>query len=160
MDRDFVFGSATLATSVAYYWMASTIPSSQLSDAVGPQGLPKTYAVLLGGLSLVLIGRSRAKRRRAAQSEENPAPTARRQGRSLWRVAGMLAIGAAYIALAPVLGYVVAIAGLILATTYYQGGSINRQVALVAVGGAIFFWLLFVVIMGIPQPAGWWSSLL
>jgi hypothetical protein len=159
MDRDFVFGSATLAISAGYYWMAGTIPASRLADAVGPQGLPKTYAVLLAALSLVLMGRSWARRRHAGTREEHSV-SARHQGRALWRVAGMLAIGAAYIVLAPWVGYVVAIAGLILATTYYQGGTINRQVAVVAVGGAIFFWLLFVVIMGIPQPAGWWSSLL
>lgn len=155
MDKELAFGSATLVISAAYYWMAAAIPASRLSDAVGPQGLPKTYAVLLAALSIILIGRSLARRRREAP----PGETKRPQGRTLWRVAGMLAIGAAYIAIAPWLGYVVSIAGLLLATTYYQGREINRQVALVAVGGAIFFWLLFVVIMGIPQPAGWWSSL-
>ena len=52
------------------------------------------------------------------------------------------------------------IAALILATTYYQGGTINRYVAVVAISGAVFFWLLFVVLMRIPQPPGWWPSLL
>ena len=160
MDRDVAFGAATLAIGAAYYSMALAIPPTSLADAIGPQGLPKTYAILLAAFSLLLIGRSLARRRREARPEENAVPTKRRQGRALWRVAGMLAIGAAYIVIAPWLGYVVSIAGLILATTYYQGGEINRQVALVAVGGAIFFWLLFVVIMGIPQPAGWWSALL
>ncbi len=40
--------------------MAAAIPESALSDAVGPQGLPKTYAVVLGALSLILIVRSPA----------------------------------------------------------------------------------------------------
>ena len=30
------------------------------------------------------------------------------------------------------------------------------RVAGVALCGGIFFWLLFVVMMGIPQPPGWW----
>ena len=71
-----------------------------------------------------------------------------------------LGIGIIYIVAAPWLGYLVSIAALILATTYYQGGTINRYVAVVAISGAVFFWLLFVVLMRIPQPPGWWPSLL
>ena len=71
----------------------------------------------------------------------------------------MLAIGVVYIVIAPWLGYTLSIAGLILATTYYQGGSVTRRVAIVAASGALFFWLLFVVLMRIPQPLGWWPSL-
>jgi hypothetical protein len=72
----------------------------------------------------------------------------------------MLAIGVAYILLAPWLGYLLSIGGLLLATTYYQGGAIDRRVALVAAVGAIFFWVLFVVVMGIAQPPGIWPALL
>jgi len=152
MDKDALFGSVTLGISAVYYAMARAIPSSQLADAIGPQALPKAYAVLLALFSLVLIGRSIARRAEArARTSERP---------PLWRVAGMLAIGAGYIVVAPWLGYALSIAGLLLATTYYQGGAINRQVALVDASGAIFFWFLFVVLMGIPQPPGWWPSLL
>lgn len=157
MDKDALFGTATLVLSVAYYGMATSIPSSQLADAIGPQGLPKAYAILLAILSIILIGRSLARRRasRPKAAAAGPAPRS-----ALWRVAGMLGIGVAYILLAPWLGYVLSIAGLLFATTYYQGGSVNRPVGLVAVSGAIFFWFLFVVLMGIPQPPGWWPSLL
>jgi hypothetical protein len=157
MDKDAFFGAATLVISVAYYWMATAIPTSQLADAIGPQALPKAYAILLAAFSLILIGRSLARRRRArTKTDRTDAP----HRSPLWRVAGMLGIGIAYIVVAPWLGYVLSIAGLLLATTYYQGGRVNRQVAVVAVSGAIFFWVLFVVLMGIPQPPGWWPSLL
>ncbi|HEY6362994.1 MAG TPA: tripartite tricarboxylate transporter TctB family protein, partial [Vicinamibacterales bacterium] len=131
---------------------------SRLADAIGPQGLPKTYALLLAALSLVLIARSLARRREARPLDN--AAGARTAPRVLRRIAGMLTIGIVYILVAPWLGYPLSIAGLILATTYYQGGEINRQVALVAVTGALFFWALFVLIMGIPQPPGWWPALL
>jgi putative tricarboxylic transport membrane protein len=157
MDKDVLFGTATLVLSGAYYWMASAIPSSQLADAIGPQGLPKAYAILLALLSLILIGRSLARRRDARRT--SPA-TDSSQRSPLWRVAGMLGIGIAYILVAPWLGYILSIAALLLGTTYYQGGTVNRQVAVVAVSGAIFFWVLFVVLMDIPQPPGWWPSLL
>lgn len=158
MDKDLAFGSATLALSAGYYWMARSIPPSQLADTIGPQGLPKTYAILLAALSLVLVGRSLAPRERDDPTRESA--VAPRQPRALWRVGGMLAIGIVYVLAAPWLGYLLSIAALILTTTYYQGGAINRQVALVAVAGAIFFWVLFVLIMRIPQPAGLWPSLL
>jgi putative tricarboxylic transport membrane protein len=65
-------------------------------------------------------------------------------------------MGVAYIVLAPWIGYPIAIAALIAATTYYQGGAFSRQVALVSVCGGVLFWVLFVVLMGIQQPAGVW----
>ena len=159
MDRDLAFGGTTLAVSAGYYWMAVAIPRSQLADAVGPQGLPRTYAVLLGVLSLALIARS-LRRRAQASTDSDSRPSVLRPSSPLWRVAGMLAIGVVYIVVAPWLGYLLSIAALILATTYYQGGAINRQVAVVALSGGILFWLLFVVLMRVQQPPGWWPPLL
>jgi len=155
MGRDVAFGSATLALSAAYYWMAAAIPESQLADAIGPRGLPRSYAVLLGVLSLILIVKSLRTRAKVSPTPDprSPVPGPRSP---LWRVAGMLAIGVVYILAAPWLGYLLSIAALILATTYYQGGAINRQVAVVALAGGIFFWLLFVVMMRIQQPPGFW----
>ena len=56
--RDLAFGGAGLAISILYYWMATLVPVSQLADAIGPQGLPKVYAVILAALSLILLLRS------------------------------------------------------------------------------------------------------
>jgi putative tricarboxylic transport membrane protein len=159
MDRNFVFGCATLALAAGYYLLAARIPESQLADAIGPQGLPKTYAVLLAGLSLIVIVRSLTKRHVAStRSADSEGAGAQRQ--ALWRVTGMLAIGVLYMLVVPWLGYILSLAGLIFATTYYQGGAVNRQVAVVAVSGAVFFWFLFVLLLRIPQPAGLWPSLL
>ncbi len=148
MNRDLVFGVACLAFAAGYYLMAAAIPESALSDAVGPQGLPKTYAVVLGALSLVLILRS-WKTRLSVSARRVP----------IMRVAGMIVIGTVYLAVVPWTGYILALAGLIAATTYYQGGGLNGRVALVAVSGAVFFWILFVAVLGIPHPPGIWPSL-
>ena len=157
MNRDRGFGCAMLALAAGYYLSASAIPETTLADAVGPAGLPKAYAVVLAVLALTLIIVSRESR------IVNPEPLIPDPGspipdsRPLRRVAGLLLIGVLYVALVPWLGYIVSIAALIAATTYYQGGRLNRQVALVAVGGATFFWLLFVRLLGIAQPEGaWW----
>jgi putative tricarboxylic transport membrane protein len=147
---DRVLGLVMLAFAAGYYAMAAAIPESQLADAVGPQGLPKVYAVVLAALSLILIvGSRRGAARESAGS-----------GIPIGRVAGMLAIGGLYVALVPWLGYVVSLAALIAGTTYYQGGELNRRVALVACSGALFFWILFVWVLRIPQPAGVWPSFL
>jgi hypothetical protein len=69
-----------------------------------------------------------------------------------------LALGIAYGASLPWLGYAASIAALVAATAAYQGAGFNRRVVTVAAGGAAFLWVLFVWLLGIPQPSGIWSS--
>jgi len=165
IKRDLAFGGTMLALSAGYYWMAVAIPRSQLADAVGPQGLPRVYALLLGVLSLTMIVKSFRRRAQVPSVAATPPPVPGRESAGagprfpLWRVAGMLAIGILYILVAPWLGYLLSIAVLLLATTYYQGGAINRQVVLVSLSGGVLFWLLFVVLMRVRQPPGWWLPL-
>jgi hypothetical protein len=52
----------------------------------------------------------------------------------------------------------VALAGVIAGTARCQGRGVDRHVLLVAAGGAALLWLLFVRLLGIPQPAGPWGS--
>lgn len=150
MSRDLVFGAICLALAAGYYLMAAAIPESALSDTVGPQGLPKTYALVLAALSSILIVRS---------ITGKPGGKKSAHASPLLRVAGMLVIGILYLVAVPWLGYVLALTGLIAATTYYQGGGLNARVALVALSGAVFFWVLFVAVLGIPHPPGIWPSL-
>ncbi len=159
--RELVLGCATLAIAAGYYLMAIRIPSSDIADVIGAQGLPKTYAAMLAVLSIILIGRAAlASRTAVAPAPPQPAdvpPPTRSVG---WRTLGMLMNGALYVALVPTLGYMVSIAGLIASTIYFQGGALNRRSMAVAVGGALLLWVLFVRILHIPHPAGIWSSLL
>ena len=148
MPRDLALGLSTLALSIGYYAMTLGIPDSQLSDAIGPQGLPRAYAFVLAALSAILIGRSL---RSNVRLHSDPA---------IWRVVGMLGIGVVYVVAVEWLGYFLSIAGLIVATTYYQGGVVSRHVLIVALVGAVICWMLFVRLMGVPQPPGWWPALL
>jgi hypothetical protein len=151
-NRDFVFGSATLALAAVYYALTVTIPQSDLADPIGPQGLPKTYAAVLAVLAIILIARSI--KRPANLAPTNPEPA------NLGRVIGMLLIGVAYIVVLPWLGYLLSLAALIAATTYFQGGSINRRSILVAISGALCFWVLFIWLLRIQYPAGIWPSVI
>jgi len=158
MNRDLVFGSATLAVAVVYYALTSTIPPSQLADPVGPQGLPKMYAFALAGLSILLIARSL---RTANLAPANPEPSNREPANHrMLRVAGMLLIGIAYIFVLPYLGYLLSVAMLIAATTYFQGGPVNTRSVVVAIAGAALFWTLFIWLLRIQYPAGLWPSLI
>lgn len=160
MNRDLVFGSATLAVAAVYYALTSTIPESQLADPIGPQGLPTTYAIVLSVLSIVLIARSlRSANREPANREPAnlriPDPVSR-----ILRVLGMLLIGVAYIVVLPYLGYLLSVAMLIAATTYFQGGAVNGRTIVVALSGAALFWMLFIWLLRIQYPAGLWPSLI
>ena len=163
--RDLFFGITTLVVAAVYYTLALAIPQSDLADPVGPQGLPKVYALLLAALSLVLIARSLRSGKPASKNAElqNPEPSGSRipdPGSRALRVIGMLLIGIAYIIVLPWLGYLLSIAALITATIYFQGGVINRRSILVAVSGAVCLWLLFIWLLRIQYPAGLWPSVI
>ena len=158
-NRDLLFGIATLVVAAVYYGLAVTIPQSDLADPVGPQGLPRVYALLLAALSLILIARSL---RRSASNPDSPNPESRipNPGSGIPRVIGMLLIGVAYIIVLPWFGYLLSVAALITATIYFQGGSINGRSILVALSGAAIFWLLFIWLLRIQYPAGLWPSVI
>jgi hypothetical protein len=156
MNRDAAFGGLTLALAAGYYLLAGGIPDTALADAVGPAGLPRAYAVILAGLSVILIARSTAPL--TPQGQEAGVAPSPSVSRSRWRTAGMLLIGILYVVVVPWLGYLLSIAALIAGTTYYQGGVMSRRVLLVAVSGAVFFWFLFVMILSIQQPPGVWPA--
>ena len=151
LNAELMFGVVALAAAAAYYAAARAIPSSLLDDVVGSGGLPKTYGLALAVLAVAQITRALASRRTAAGSAGEVMLSHR-------KTFGTLALGLGYGALLPWLGYAGSIAVLIAATAAYQGAGFNRRVALVAVGGAAFLWALFVWLLGIPQPAGVWTS--
>lgn len=72
----------------------------------------------------------------------------------------MLLIGVAYILVLPWLGYLLSVAALIAATTYFQGGSLSGRSILVAISGAVCFWVLFIWLLRIQYPAGLWPSVI
>jgi len=159
--RETFLGCVTLAIAGGYYVLATRIPQSDIADVIGAQGLPKTYAALLAGLSILLIARSmRARAQAPPPGASSAAPKARVERGVAWRVFGMLMNGVIYVLVAPWLGYIVSIAALIAATVYYQGGGLSRRSVAVALCGALFFWLLFVRVLHIAQPAGLWPSVL
>ncbi|MDB5641769.1 MAG: tripartite tricarboxylate transporter TctB family protein [Hyphomicrobiales bacterium] len=156
MNRDFIAGLIGLVFAIAYYAMATQIQNSQLADEVGPAGLPKIYAVLLGGFSALLMVRALMLRPAVAGKSRSGAE----EWFALRRGLGMLAIGAAYVALVPWLGYPLAIALVIGAASLYGGGQISLRLAVIAALGALGLWFVFVFLLHIGQPAGIWPDVI
>ncbi len=158
MGKDLASGIGMLALAILVYFGAGEIGTSFMADPIGPAGLPKLLAMVLGGLSVLLIAKSSFdlfRARRKVSGEES----ARSRRRHLLAV-GMLAIGGVYVLIAELVGYVVGIAIVVLATALYQGAARSWRAPAIAVGGAVSFWLLFVVLLNIGQPEGLWSRLL
>ena len=70
----------------------------------------------------------------------------------------MLLIGIGYLAVVGTIGYVPAVALLVVATALYLGQSLSARLVVLAVGLALFYYLMFVRLLGIPLPPGIWPG--
>jgi hypothetical protein len=162
MPRNLIGGVASIAIGAGYLFMAMSIRASALDDTVGPAGFPKGLAFAMIGLGLILCLQSfwalRARRSAAltgAAADSVEAAGDESHGlHGLLRAAGMLALGIGYLLIVRWLGYVPAIALLIIAAAVYLGTPFSWRVAAIGVGGAIVYWVVFVWVLRIPQPAG------
>jgi hypothetical protein len=158
---DRLFGLASLALAGGYYLLARQIPASELADTTGPAGLPVAYAAVLAALSLLLLLRPSSARGRGDRSEPAPGRAHPKSSFAGWQRAALtLVVGALYVVVVPAIGYIAGITSLIVATAWAYGAAPSLRTAVVAVSGALVLWLLFVWLLGIPQPPGWWPDLL
>ena len=148
LSRDTMLGIAAVALAGAYWHEATGIQRSLLSDEVGADGVPRLLAagMAVSGLALALRG---VLARAPAGGDELP------PGAHL-RAAGLLAILALYLAALPVAGYAASIAGLLAAVAAYAGAPRGVAMAATAVAGAVAFWAMFVLLLGVPMPRGAW----
>ena len=162
MPRNLIGGIATVAIGAAYLVLALGIRSSALDDSVGPAGFPKALAAVMIGLGLVLCAQSLwAMRRRrvlapavAEPVAGAPADDEDHGARGHFRAAGMLALGIVYLLVVRYLGYLPSIALLIIAAALYLGTPFSWRVVAIGIAGAVVYWVVFVLTLGIPQPAG------
>lgn len=144
------------AFAVIFWFAADAIPKSRLGGTVGADGLPKLLAIMLGVLSAGLIAQSLLAMRAAGPAD--PKHRAEDRTRHLW-AAGMIAIGAVYLILVPYLGYMLSVGLLLLAVALYNGKRPSPGLLLFAALGAGFFYLMFVRLLDVPLPAGFWPTL-
>jgi putative tricarboxylic transport membrane protein len=155
---DFFLGVAAIALSGAWLYVASGIQESMLSDATGPGGIPRVLGYVMAALGLLLCLRSvsfaaqapgpTAVELEAAAEDDTPAGW---KNNPHIKALALLGILAAYVVLAPYLGYMVATAVLLGAVAAYGGAPINRNMLLICAGGGIALWLSFAWALNIPM---------
>jgi hypothetical protein len=147
MTKDLAGSAILLVVAALYYATSTQIQVSALEDQIGPRALPAAIALLLAIVALV-IGL------RALIATPTPV-TAEKDAEAPWpRALGILAIGALYIPVATVAGYWPALLLLLIAVPVYEGMKLSWRLAVVAAGGATFFWLVFGYVLGVQQPEG------
>lgn len=119
-----------------------------MGGEVGPHVFPTVLSLLLGIVGVSLGLRALFARRLVAVkagdtqvSEATPL-----------RAFGLLGIGALYIPVALILGYVPALFLLIACIALYERAKPSWRLAVIALAGALLFWLLFVALLGVGQP--------
>jgi hypothetical protein len=121
-----------------------------LSDAVGADGAPKLFAMALGLLGVIQVARSLPRTAGAVAGDAEQPTSALAHLRAI----GVLAIGAAYIAVTPYLGYLLATTALIYVLTVYAGQAHSWRTLAISLGGGVVLWLSFAKLLGIALPAG------
>jgi hypothetical protein len=160
MRGNLITGTFLLIFSVVFWFGADAIPKSSLSGSVGADGLPKMLAVALGVLSAGLIVQTLLMMRTALVAA-SPNREAKSEQLSLYlRGFGMIVIGIGYLVLVPYLGYMLTIALLLLTAAVYNGKRPSIGLLLFAVLGSVVFYLLFVQVLDVPLPAGFWPRLI
>ena len=162
--KNIVCGLLTLALGVFYLHEARDLPRSALSDAVGASGFPVLIAYSLITISIFMLGQSALQivaGRRGATVDNAEAD------RGIWadprkatlRAIGLAAITAGFLFLMPIIGYMASLIVMLAAVAVFQGRQFGREVAAVAIGGAVALWILFVLILEISLPSGVFENL-
>jgi putative tricarboxylic transport membrane protein len=159
---DRITGALGVLLSVSYVLYARGIEDSLLADGVGANGVPTGVGVVLLLASLALFCKSWTASSSAAEqdaTEENAAEEA--GAKHPHRMAlGLLIILAAYVAMLPVLGYIVSI-GLLVGSVAWLAGARKRVsvLACMLIAGPAL-WLMFDWALEIHMPVGLWPKLL
>jgi hypothetical protein len=169
VSRDLVAGVVLLAASTGYYVMATGIPLSLLDTTVNSSVVPRMLGIGGAGFSLILIAQTlfgQWQQSRALADTEPAAPAAPAPDQWLQhrRALAILIIVTAYMLLLNLLGYIVSMALMLAATAYYQArfyGSVRSPTIMLGLPlvGALLFWAIFDLLLGIPMPAGLWRQL-
>lgn len=162
MRSMFAVSGVLFVISIAYWLGADAIRVSSLAGQVGADGLPKLLGLALGGLSVLLALQTWVQKRRLKASPlvaDGGEDDVLGDWRSHLRALGLIAIGVVYVIVLPWLGYAVSAAVMLAVVAAYAGLRSWISLAAFAFGGAVVFYLIFVQLLSIPLPAGFWPAL-
>ena len=154
---DRLTGILGIAVSSMYVYQASLIEDSLLADAVGVAGVPTAIGYLMLAASMCLFLKSWLKTKQKAEvSEEETEPGGSEHPH--WKALGLLALLAAFVAIVPVLGFVVSIGLFVEAVAYYAGARDAKTLMWCALLTGPMLWLSFDYALEIHLPTGMWSQ--
>jgi hypothetical protein len=154
VNRDIVLALILLLFAALYWAGADGIVESGIDSGVGAQALPKGLAYALAGLSVLLLVQAVARKSMAAGEQETDEEHTKFLQSNHARAFGVLVIGALYLAVVTYTGYLIGLFLLMGATALYMGRKPSLQLAGIMAAGALFYWLLFVKLLGVPLPGG------
>jgi len=154
---DRLTGILGIAVSSMYVYQASLIEDSLLADAVGVAGVPTAIGYLMLAASMCLFLKSWLKTKQKPEvSEEETEPGGSEHPH--WKALGLLALLAAFVAIVPVLGFVVSIGLFVAAVSYYAGARDAKTLMWCALLTGPMLWLSFDYALEIHLPTGMWSQ--
>jgi putative tricarboxylic transport membrane protein len=154
---DRLTGILGIAVSSMYVYQASLIEDSLLADAVGVAGVPTAIGYLMLAASMCLFLKSWLKTKQKSEvSEEETEPGGSEHPH--WKALGLLALLAAFVAIVPVLGFVVSIGLFVAAVAYYAGARDAKTLMWCALLTGPMLWLSFDYALEIHLPTGMWSQ--
>ena len=155
--RDRLTGCLGVAFSSMYVYQASLIEDSLLADAVGVAGVPTAMGYLMLAASLFLFLKSWLKTKQKAEvSEEETEPGGSEHPHL--KALGLLVILATFVAIVPVLGFVVSIGLFVAAVACYAGARDAKTLLWCALITGPMLWLSFDFALEIHLPTGMWSQ--
>lgn len=160
MDRDVVSGLIGFALALVYLFAAADIPASAIGDSVGAAGFPEMLGITMAVVSALFVGYRLWALRVETAGATVPDGVFASPARAFASAAGTAAICALFIFIFEPLGYLPAIALLILGLCLYQGVRLDGRLAAIAIGGAIVLWLLFAQLLSVRMPAGVFGGLI
>lgn len=168
MIRDLACAAIGWLLAIAYWIAGTRLPRSLLSDEIGADGLPHGLAVALAAVSTLIAARALLARFAISRERGQGVPSGPVGGqlpspdpvlRHL-RALGVAAIGFAYLAIAPELGYLAAVTLLVAATARCYGQPFSWRMLAIAACGATVLWLVFARLLGLAMPSSPWLRLL
>ena len=149
------FFSAVVVVGLGIFFLlqAHAIDSFQ-EDLIGPRLVPMEIAGMIIGLGVLQFVVAWMGRNDAPKSGDDAGLPALSKP-AIIRMAAIIAVGFAYLWLFEATGYLIATAIVLALLLVVFGTRSAGKVAVLTVGGATVYYILFIKLMGIFDPPGW-----
>ncbi len=158
-NREIMVALTVGAVGGFFLFLARSVITSP-NDPVGPILVPTIVSVMLIGLAVLhltiaFLSRGQWTDNGLSVIGKGEAELANLTGKPVFRMAAIIVSGFVYIYLLAATGYLISSAIMFAIVLIVFGNRTLGKVALLSVGGAAAYYLLFIELMGIHIPPGW-----